>query len=382
MQALLPASSGRNPNGHTVDTVRRALLGLDGSRRWSFRYALLDRTNAVLLDHLDGVMSCTVEQNWLADIKRTMKLTMRDTGQVDYLVNRIQPNARLHLPPYGTEDWVEWPLGVFMLSAPKRKAESTGKITREVTGLDQLQLYADDCVEKRYTVAKGANIIATVVANVAFPGSVRRVVAPLSTTMPAARAWDPGTSRLRIINDLLGMVNYHSLAFDEEGAALIQPYVNPDQRADEWTYADDDYGLMVPGMEEELDLDRIPNHWVMNRSDPDKAHIMASYTNMNPASPTSVPSRGRRITDHRTASDAAGPLALASRVAKLAFQASQVFQTLTFETGFNPLHSGNDVYRLRYGPLNVNASYSEQSWSMTLEPGSRMKHAARRVVKV
>ncbi len=52
------------------------------------------------------------------------------------------------------------------------------------------------------------------------------------------------------------------------------------------------------------------------------------------------------------------------------------------EAATMPAVGGNDVYRLRYGALAVDAKYSEQSWDMPLMAGARMKRRARRVVSV
>ena len=72
MQRLVPIATENNPNGHTESEIRAALTGQDGARRWSFRYELLDYSGATMIESLDGVLSCTIDQNWLADrSKRT-----------------------------------------------------------------------------------------------------------------------------------------------------------------------------------------------------------------------------------------------------------------------------------------------------------------------
>jgi hypothetical protein len=378
MQAIVPVS-GRNPNGHTETEIRAALAGLSGTRRWSFRYSHLDKNNNVLTEDMDNVISAKVEQNWLADIKRTASFSIKDSGGIDYLSDRIMPRARLHLAPYGADDWVEWPLGVFLLSAPKRRAESTGLVTREVQGFDQLQVYADACAPTRYTVAKNANMIAAVSS---ILGGISKVITPNTQLSDVARSWDPGTSALRIINDLLGTLSYNSLSFNETGQAVVSPYVTPDKRAVEWTYADDDYGLLVPGMEDTLDLGSVPNQVVLVCSDPDRPGLVAKATNTNPANPTSTVRRGRTITMVENEQDVPSLTYLQTKANVKLFLASQLYQSVEFETGLNPLHSGNDVYRLRYGALALNSPYVEQSWTMELKAGARMRHVARRVVQL
>ncbi|WP_328339559.1 hypothetical protein [Micromonospora sp. NBC_00421] len=379
MQTLAPPAGGPdNPAGHTADEVRAALVGRTGARRFTFRYALLSATNQYLYD-LDDVTSCTVQQDWLADIKRTATLQIRDTGSINYLSDRIQPWVRLHLPPYGPDDWVQWPQGVFILSTPTRTHNKAGQVLRDVDAYDLAQVLADDAVTSRYTVAANANYIS--VASVLL-GVGSKVVIPSSPTAPVGKEWEPGTSKLQIINDLLAAVNYNSVSYDESGTAVVRPYTAPDQRPDEWTYADDQDSVILPEVDQTYDLVGVPNRWTMVVSDPDRVALTSTYTNSNPASPTSTVRRGRVIVDFESGVDAADQATLDALVARKAFEASQVYEQIEFSTGLMPIHSGNDVYRIGFGRLALGASYAETSWQMPLKAGAQMRHTARRVVPV
>lgn len=350
-----------------------------GERWWTFRYELLDSENAWVLD-LDTVVSGQVSQNWFADIKRKARFEIREGEQeIDWLTHRIKPYARLHLPPYADDDWVEWPMGVFLLSSPTRQSDVTGSVVRDVTGYDQLQVYLDDKTDDRYTISASASCIDTVVT---LLGSVEKVVAASSATLPADMEWEPGTPKLTIINNLLSAVNYQSLSFDEDGRAVVTPYVSPSSRTEEYVYEESDTSLLIPDTEQALDLFSVPNKWVLVVSNPDQPLIVGTYTNANPASPTSTVRRGRTIVDYRTEQNAVDQSTLDAKAERLAFEASQVYESLRFTSGLNPLHSGNDVYRIRYAALAVNSAYSEAEWSVTLQAGARMTHRARRVVQI
>lgn len=382
MMPLAPALAANNPNGHTAAEVRDALQGKCGSRRWSFRYALLDSASRYVED-LDNVLAGSVSQSWLADIKRTAAFTIRERGGIDYLSDRIQPWVRLHLPPYGEKDWVEWPQGVFLLTSTSRKSSSAGVITREVEGYDQLQVYADDLLVSRYSVAAGTVVttaVRTLLQSVLIPPAIN--LTTHAGTVVAAKEWEPGVSKLQMINDLLDMINYESLSFDETGTALVRPYRSPAERGEEYAYADDDRGLMFPETEQTLDLWSVKNRWVLSVSEPDQPALVASYTNANPASPTSTVRRGRTLTDFRTEQEAVSLAALQEKAKRLAFEASQVYEVVPFRTGLMPIHSGNDVYRVRLERLAINAKYAETSWKMTLKAGAAMDHSARRVVTI
>jgi len=377
MHSLLRDFDSHNPNSHTESDVRRALQGVTGTRRFSFNYELLD-ASLVSLGPIEGVLACTVSQSWFADIKRTAKFLIRELGEIDFLSNRIRPWVRLHLPPYGDNDYVEFPQGTFLLSSPKRSSSRAGLVTREVEGFDGLQIWNDDAVSTRYSLAAGTNIVTAVKA---FLGATADVPAH-SGVLVAAKEWDPGTSKLRIINDLLQMINYNTLAYGTMGYPFTTAYVSPSLRGEEYVYADDTTSTFLPDMEQELDIFRIPNKWTRVVSEPDQPVLTSTYTNANPASLTSTIRRGRTILDFQLEEEAVTQAVLDDKVARIAFESSQLYEQVPFETGLMPIHSGNDVFHLRYANLAIDAKYSEVSWEMPLALDATMTHQIRRVVSL
>lgn len=374
MQAVVPAVD-HNPSSRSQPEILAGLRGRTGTRRWSFRYELLDETNAKVAD-LANVEQAKIEQNWLADIKRTASFHLHETEFIDYLSDRICPWVRLHLPPYGTNDWVEWSQGVFLLSTPTRSISEAHHVHRDVDGYDLLQVVADDKVINRYVVTAGT-VYTTAIA--ALLPSTANIHSNL-TTVPTDIEWDPGTSKLSIINDLLSTINYESLSVDEAGVFQVRAYQSPTVRGPEYVYADDQDGLILPEVEQTLDLFSVPNRWVRVVSQPDRPVIVSTYTNTDPGSLTSTVRRGRTITDFAQAQDAADQATLDTLVARAAFEDSQVYEAIDFKTGMMPIHSGNDVYRITFGSLGIDDVYAEHKWSMELKAGVPMQHRARRVV--
>jgi len=278
--------------------------------------------------------------------------------------------------------YVEFPLGVFLLSTPPRKAEPSGKIRREVEAYDQLQVLMDDVVDVRYSIAAGVNYIVAVKALLDSAGITSQNLTATTSTLPAARDWDPGTTKLQIINDLLGAINYRSLFFDENGIATAIPYQSPAARASEYTYIDDSLSVIFPEVEQALDLFGIPNKWTLVLSEPDRSVLTSSYTNSNPSSLTSTVSRGRTISRYLPNQEAADQTTLDALAVRIAFEQSQVFETVTFETAICPYHGDSDVYTLVFSALGINAKYSEVSWEFELKAGAKMKHTIRKIVYV
>ncbi len=255
-------------------------------------------------------------------------------------------------------------------------------MVREVEAYDQLVVLRDHRVTSRYVVPAGTNYITAVSQVLTEAGISNQDLLPTSLTLPAAREWEPGTSRLQIVNDLLLAINYQSLYFDAQGRAVARPYRDPSELPPEYTYRDDDESVILPGVEEELDLFDVPNQWILYVSEPDRPALYSVYTNDNPASPTSTVNRGRVITAEPEQVDAANKATLDALAQRKAQEASQVYQSVEFETAIMPMHGDMDVIELEYTRLGLKARYREHQWEMDLRPGGRMKHVVRRVVSV
>lgn len=356
--------------------VRAMLHGPNAT--FAFRYELLDNTNK-LKKRLGNILGASVYYTALADIKRTAKFEMEQDVDINFLTDRIKPYVRLKM---SDGNWIEWPQGVFLLTSPTKKTDSAGVIRREVEAYDQLQVLIDDKLDTRYTVAAGTNYITAVKTVLTGAGIIHQNLTLTSKTLPAARDWAPGTAKLQIINDLLGAINYGSLWFDENGYAIAQPYVSPSIRASEYTYRDDDESVIFPEVEQSLDLWAVPNKWVLVVSELEREPMVSTYTNSNTSSPTSTVSRGRTITDYREYQEAVDQATLDARAQRIAFEASQVYEHVTLETGLMPFHSHTDVFTLVFSGLGISAKYSETSWEFEMRPGARHKHNIRRVVSI
>lgn len=288
--------------------------------------------------------------------------------------------AGVRTGPFGSKHYAEWPQGVFLLSSPSRASDDNSVVTRQVDAYDQLQVVSDDLVTARYTVAAGTNYVSAVTA--LLPAGVQTKATPTTSTLPVAKDYDPGTSKLAIINDLLSALNYESLSFDENGVAVIKPYVVPSQRTPGYTYADDQYGVILPAMTQTLDLFAIPNQWVAVVSEPDRSVLTATYTNSNPLSVTSTVSRGRTIVSYVTNLQCPDQATLNAAVKNLAVQASQIYETTNLDTAIMPIHETNDVLQLVYSKLGISDKYAETGWSFDCIDGATMKHSVRRQVQV
>ncbi|OLT26547.1 hypothetical protein BJF83_20905 [Nocardiopsis sp. CNR-923] len=594
MQAI-PGPGPRNPTGATPGEVVDAIHAATGAVWWSWRYELLDRDDRKLRDlddeEVDAASGVVTLNNLADEVQRTLTVRMRADARVDWLTNRIMPWARLHLPPYGPDRYVEWPQGVFLPVTPKRTVDSARTVWRDVEGLDKSTILAEDQAPTRYSTAGhldahdrflrattggwgtpdqgaewlvattlpatyetvpggGGHASITVPSSIDFPrivyqdrryrdgevrvqvsvgqvtsgssllpsvvmrrrsdrdyyrvrlhftsaqtvalsaansnvqigevettpvtytpgrwinvrarligqdimariwpegtpepagwhlertvetatltegewglsgsgfsgntntsptmmyarwefnanptgrvtshvqrvleasGITRHAITPHEEVLPGIREWEPGTSRLTVVNDLLASIGYRSLSFDEWGVAIAVPYVSPSARAPEFWYRDDDRSIMVAEATQERDLHGVPNQWVLSTTDGTDDPRTVTYTNRSPHSPTSTVRRGRIITDYRTENEASSESALIEQVARLAYESTQLYEAIEFTTALNPLHSFDDVFGIRRDDLSLDTVFSGHTWELPLTADGLMRHRARRVVSM
>jgi hypothetical protein len=86
--------------------------------------------------------------------------------------------------------------------------------------------------------------------------------------------------------------------------------------------------------------------------------------------------------DFRTEQNAPDQVTLDAQAERLAFEASQVYEVIEFNTALMPIHQNADVYDLIIDGLVIDSKYSEHTWSMELSNGSTMKHKVRKVTAV
>jgi hypothetical protein len=363
-------------NGFTAAQVTDALHGRSGSREVKFRYDLLASSDQYKKT-LTAVESGEVAMASLADIKRTARFSLRDDPEIDWLSDRIQPWCLIRVG----SGWAEFPLGIFLLNTPKKTVRRR-QLYRDIEAYDGIQVLADDKFVARYTLAAGEGYYGAIIGILSAAGITKTNIEYTALTLPIAKEWPPGAPRITAVNELLREINYTQLWHDEYGYYIATAYRSPSVRAPDYTYAEGELSVLSPEPEEELDLFNIPNKWVVVASNPEAAALTSTYTNSNPDSPTSTVSRGRIIVDYREVDNIADQASLDAYTQRIAFEASQVYNLISFETAIMPMHSYADVLQLVYSPLGLNGKFVETNWTIPLKAGAMMKHQARKITQI
>lgn len=261
-------------------------MTLTSHRVESVRVELLTRTESSL-GNLDGVSGGNLAWNANADLPGTGTISLSERGQsIDYSSNRVRVW-------WSVEGHEEWPLGVYVLAAPAVTYTEAGQ-TRDITLIDKLTVVRDDVLTSTLQIPAGANIVAAAVQQIRATGESRIAVTDSASTLTNAMTWDPGTPRLRVVNDLLAAAGYWGLWTDRWGQFRVEPYVPAATRGEAWAFEEGAASIHSPSWEYELALWDATNLVVMvSQADSAGTVWVAKAEDDNPASPTSTVSMGR-----------------------------------------------------------------------------------------
>lgn len=270
---------------------------LVGNRFTRFRVDMLDG-NENPLGTLDGVTDG--ELDWLANamVKGAGNLKVEDTGQsIDFLTVRFKPYMLIEGLP-------DQPLGIFLVSeAPDEW--SPGRIW-EVGLLDKTTILDQDTLAETYALPAGTVATDEVISLIESVGVMNYAVTESAATLDGPLVWEPGTSKLRIVNDLLATIGYFSLYANFEGQLIAEPYVLPAQRPIFYQFIDGETSIYEPRFRRDHDIWKIPNRvTVVGMGDGTNAALTSTVDNTDPLSPYSIANRGRVIGYRETGVEAA-----------------------------------------------------------------------------
>lgn len=300
------------------------------------------------------------------------------------VIKEILPREYIYQEIEG--EWLEYPLGIFLLSSPE-KVEQGPEVYREIEAYDGSIILEEDKFTDRYTIKAGTRYDLAIIKILKDAGIKKYNIEETDKVLPNDSEYEPGVSKLVVVNELLDAINFTPLWVDEWGYFTASRYIPPSERAPDYEYLDDELSVIENGSSEELDLFSVPNKWLvtyenLDGGEDEKIFLQSVYENNNWNSPTSIQSRGRVIVDYRTIDDIADQEALDAYTKRIAEEASQIYGKIKFTTANMPFHSYMDIIRIRNQTLEIDDNYTETSWKIPLEAGGKMQHEGRRVVNI
>lgn len=381
---------------------------LYGDRVTAYRWEVLAHNtstgNDELAGILDGVVEPSAQLSWSLynAVKGTGSLKVNDLeaakpgllriGDVALAAARIRPVLVVEGLP-------EIPLGVYLFSAAPEEWSGAGRVYG-LELLDRCTVLDQDLVEDSYTVAAGTVILSAVATVVASAGESIDVDASVTATTASAMVWKAGTSKLQIVNDLLGALNYNALWVDGTGRFRATPYVVPAARSISYELlngvnrelVDGDRAIYAEAWSRDRDLFKVPNRVVTVQSgtgDDEPLTGLAENTTTDPTDPTypfSYAARGNRwltkLVDGVETPDGTAPQqeayldarARASLIASSSVQAAVSVKHLPL-----PVRVG-DVVRFANAPAGIDARHVFTAIDLEAHPLGLMSSTLQEVV--
>ena len=339
-------------------------------RKVNIRFIVL--RNYAQYSELIPINAPTLRMDSSGGIKMSMTGEFETNPAVNWLTDEIQPVIEI--------DGNAEPLGV-VIPAMVKESESETTKSVYVEAFDRCWQIRDSLVETRPYFAFGTNYVNAIEQLLLEAGITLVQAEPTTKRMIAREDWEIGTSRLDIINQLLGEINYNELWFNAQGVAMLtSAKQGAAENIDHVIDSTDIKSLMLPGMSAEMDVYNAPNVFICICSSADRTTpLIAKAENTNPQSPLSVQRRGRRIVSVEYVDNT--PLdntTLKDYAARKRSESMLVGQTIQLETALFPGYGAYDFTAVvGHG---VDAICKERAWEMELCAGGTMRHTLEKVV--
>lgn len=316
------------------------------------------------------VLELSVSMAGDGEVKRSLSLVCADSSDVDWYRDWIQVEM--------ADGGEKKSLGIFAVGHVEKNSEGPSS-SLKIEGYDGAILAQEDCLTERLCIQQGAKYLDTIQFLLLSCG-LTRVISDESDAVFATDRddWDIGTSKLKIINQLLGEISFRELEIDERGFAKLRRYIAPSISQIDHTYQAGKASILHLQSTISSDSHEIPNIFVAVVSNPDlERPLIAKYINDNPLSKTSTVYTGRNKVKALSVNNIATQEDLQQYVSKAAFEAIQVQEEVTFSTALEWGHGINDIVALnipQFQGVGV-----ETQWSMDFNK-CEMSHTVKRVV--
>lgn len=345
---------------------------LVGNRNTKFYLEVLDANDSVQ-GRLDGVTDGRLDWVANASVKGGGSLTVRDVSQdINWLSARIRPVMAI-------SGLSIQPLGIFLPSeAPE--SHDNGK-SWAVKLLDKTTILDQDTVAETYGLDAGTVVTTAIVTLIESAGIYNHAITPSTATLAGAMVWETGTSKLRIINDLLSLINYFSLYANFDGQVVGGPYTLPAKRPLVYEFIDGSTSIYDPNFVRDSDIWSIPNRvTIVGTGDGTTAALTSTYDNTSTTSPYSIANRGRVIGHVETGIEAASQTVLDAYARRRLVELTSPTAGVQIKHSPIPGLAVNQAARFRRVTANIDARHVVSKTSIILKGNALAETTLREVV--
>lgn len=345
---------------------------LTGNRNTKFYLDVLDSDDAPQA-RLDGVTDGKLD--WVANavVKGAGELTVIDVDQgINWLTVHLRPVMLIEGLP-------AQPLGVFLVSeAPENWGNGR---SWSIKMLDKSTILDQDTVLETYALDTGTIVTTAIRSLIESAGITNHAITSSTATIPAPLVWNAGTSKLRIINDLLALINYFSLFSNFNGQMVGNPYILPAKRPLSYEFIDGSQSIYESRFNRDNDIWSIPNRvTVVGVGSGTTAALTSTKDNNDVSSPYSIVNRGRVIGHTETGVEAATQAILDAYAQRRLVELTS--PTASVEISHSPVPglAINQAARFRRQPAGIDARHVVSKTSITLKGNALATSTLREVV--
>lgn len=335
-----------------------------------------ERLEDISEDLIEGEVTFSAD----AEVHMNFTAKIRDITELSAYEDYVIPVLRLQ---YAGGSITEEQVGHYIV-VPSTRRYSQASTEGTVDGRGLEWLLTMDEYSKGYSIPAGGDF-AQEVRNCLNQAGIKKFNVPNSgKTVPKKRTWEPGTKRIKVINDLLDSAGYHPIHMARDGrlTSFKIPYVKHAEPA--VMYDTGSRSDIVGVVTETPDMENFANRMVVIAEDAERDTIRVILRNDNQASPVSIPRLGFTKTKTHTSknlNNAADARELGQRMLE---RAARHLVKLEIETLPDPTRNPYEVYTLRIKQDNDRyiafGNYACTSWRLGFSPqqGS-MKHTVERL---
>lgn len=293
--------------------------------------------------------------------------------QVDWLKCRV----KIYYSLQGLEPWS---LGVFVPSVPEDD-HGEGIVRNGVILQDKLILLDTDRVGATYYIKRNDSLQSHVVSLIESIGEVSSGVQPSTVTAREELAWDGGTPKLTIINDILKAMGFYPLYVNGNGIYQAKPYILPSQITPIRHFKRGDQSIHKANYRRSINTSEIPNKVILTADGSTTNDALTEYwENRDPDSPYSIENRGQTITYFEDGVEAESPTQLKALAQRKLVELTSPSTVMNIEHLVVPLGL-HDIISFESGEVNEKA-LEVRRMEYSLTPGSTCKTVLNGVVDV
>lgn len=313
---------------------------------------------------LENVVSASLVGNVNRQIRWDGRLELGAESGVDWATVRVAVS-------YQRDDEAPAPFGVYVpvLDTQTRVEGGRARVKETVNLYDRTSIPAGDRISDTYSLLAGDTVTSLVQEIIETTGERGVSITPLGERTRTDLVWDPGTSKLRIINDLLDAAGFFALYTNYAGQYVLEPYQVPALRPVVASYHPGGRDLYAPQVHTVFPERAVNRVVLRSRGDGDKPDLLAVAQNTKDFQAT-----GLWRTSFTDDVEATSQTVLDQMAARRLVEAGQATWTRERVTEINPALGLNSVVAGEDGGREV-----VEEISIECTPGALMRVKTREV---